>query len=337
MTLMLTKFLDYVRSFSIARALMAAIDLDLFRHLEKGPMSRKVLKQRLAIVDGPIADAFFDVLISFEILLEENGQLSLLPLAQSVLPVYESIRSWNTEMQLFYETLNDLTALLKTGNYQDSKLSGYWSYKKSRSSKSIQVSDVRDYSSTMDVSQIQLSRAILESYDFGPHQHVIDFGGGYGRLAIHLAQRFFHLRITIADLPAVCEGTRASVRALNLEDRIQCLPVDFFTDDLPNNVADLLLFVRVLHDWNDDEAMLLIAKTQACLRKPGVVLIVEPMAEERVLPNRSSTPSSLMVTLLGGKRRTVPEYIRFLSLAGYAEITSQDCGLSMYKMVRGSI
>lgn len=334
---MLTKFLEHVKSFGIAKALMTAIELDLFLHLERSPVSRSELKQQLAIADGPIADAFLDVLIAFEILVEKNGKLMLLPLARSILPVYESIQSWNKEMQLFYGSLSNLTDLLRSGNYQDSLLFDYWSYKKSREPKTLKAFEVEDYSSIMDVSQIQLSKTILEHYDFQVHQHVIDVGGGYGRLAISLAQKYPHLTITIADLPAVCEGTQSSVNAAGLDERIQCLPVNFFVDDLPRAAADILLFVRVLHDWSDDEAALLIEKTRACLRRPGIVLIVEPMTEENSSPNPSSALSSLMVTLLGGRRRSAQEYIKLLCSAGYVGISWQDCGLSMYKMVTGSI
>jgi len=334
---MLTEFLEYVKSFALAQALMTAIELDIFRYLEQAPLSRPDLKQRLAIADTPIADAFLDVLVASQILGEENGSLKLLPLGRSVLPVYESIQSWGKEMQLFYRSLNDLTGLLRSGRYEDSVLSTYWAYKKSLERKKMQMSGVDEYSSVMDASQVQLSRAIVENYDFSVHKHIIDLGGGYGRLAIALAERYPHLEITIADLPAVCDGARKRVDASGLGARIKFLPVDFLCDDLPTGVADSILFVRVLHDWNDDEVTYLIEKTRSCLQRPGVALVVEPMMDENVNPNPSSVATSLMLALFGGKRRSFQEYMRILCSAGYTGTSCYDCGLSIYKIVVGHI
>ena len=334
---MLTEFLDHVKSFALARALMTAIELDIFRHLEQAPLSRPDLKQRLAIADTPIADAFLDVLVAFQILGEENGSLKLLPLGRSVLPVYESIQSWGKEMQLFYNSLSDLTELLRSGRYEDSVLSTYWAYKKSLERKKMEMSGVDEYSSVMDASQVQLSRAIVENYDFSIHEHIIDLGGGYGRLAIALAERYPHLEITIVDLPAVCDGARKRVDAAGLGARIKFLPVDFFFDELPTGVADIILFVRVLHDWSDNEVGHLIAKTRSCLRRSGLALVVEPMMDENSNPSPNSVATSLMLTLFGGKRRSAQEYIRILRSAGYTRTSWYDCGLSIYKIVVGHI
>ena len=330
---MLTELLNHVKSFALARVLMTAIELGIFRQLEQATLSRAELKQRLSIADTPISDATFDVLVAFGILAEENGRLTLLPLSQSMLPVYDSIQSWNKEMQLFYSSLNDLTAVLKSGCYQDTELSDYWVYKNSTERKEPQLVAVDDYSSVMDASQAQLSQVIAEHYDFSDHDHIIDFGGGYGRLAITLAKRYSHLRITIADLPSVCEGARARVAAAELGGRIEFLPLDFFRDDLPTSVADAILFVRVLHDWSDDEVADLISRTRFCLRRPGVALVVEPMTDEEAEINPSSALSSLMVTLFGGKRRSVQEHIRLLHFAGYLVLSWHNLGLSLYKMV----
>jgi|LGVF01.1.fsa_nt_gb demethylspheroidene O-methyltransferase len=334
---MLDKFLEKVKSFALSRVLMTAIELDIFRQLEQTPLSRPDLRQRLGIADTPIADAFLDVLVAFQILCEEDGRLTLLPLGLSVLPVYQSIQSWNKEMRLFYSSLDDLTGLLQSGNYEESALSDYWLYKKSPERRKLQEPLVDNYSSVMDASQLQLSEAIVEHYDFSAHEHIIDFGGGYGRLAITLAERYPLLKITIADLPAVCERARVRINSAGFAERIKCLPVDFLRDDLPTNMVDLIIFVRVLHDWNDGEVATLMAKTRSCLQRHGVVLVVEPMTNESAKTDSSSVLSSLMLTLFGGKRRSVQDYMRLLRSAGFVEPSWRDCGLSTYRMVMGRI
>jgi len=329
----LSEFVRKVKSFALARVLMTAIELDLFRHIQKKSLCREDLLDRLGVADSPIVDAFFEVLVNFKILSKEGSRLALAPLGKSVLPAYESIRSWNREMELFYASLADLPQLLRTGRADNSALSNYWAYKKAANRKELSANEVGDYSSVMDASQEQLSKTILDTYDFSGHERIIEFGGGYGRLAIALVEKYAHLKITVADLPAVCDRTRSFVDDAGLGERIKCLPVDFFTDGLPSQSADALMFVRVLHDWNDNDVIELLERTKTCLKSRGTALIIEPMIDDSEAVNPSSVLSSLMVSLLGGRRRSVQEYVGMLKSAGYGEFSCLDCGLSIYRIV----
>lgn len=330
---MLPEFVRKVKSFALARVLMTAIELDLFRRIQEEPMCREDLLDRLGVEDSPMVDAFFEVLVSYKILSKDGDRFALAPLGKSVLPAYESIRSWSREMELFYTSLTDLPQLLKTGRADNSALSNYWAYKRVANRKELSTNEVGDYSSVMDASQEQLSKTILDTYDFSGHERVIDFGGGYGRLAMELVGRYQHLRITVADLPAVCDRTRSFVDAAELGERIECLPMDFFTDGLPRQSADVLMFVRVLHDWNDNDVMRLLERTRVCLKQRGTALIIEPMTDDSKAVDPSSVLSSLMVALLGGRRRSVGEYMSMLKSAGYEDPSCLDCGLSIYRIV----
>lgn len=62
---------------------------------------------------------------------EKNGLLALSSMGRSVLKSYDSIKSWNNEMLLFYSSMNDFIEMLKSGYYQETLLSEYWVYKKS--------------------------------------------------------------------------------------------------------------------------------------------------------------------------------------------------------------
>lgn len=333
---MLTEFLDQVRSFALARVLMTAIELNLFQVLAETPLSRTDLTGRLAIADTPIANAFFDILIAFDILAESNGKLVLLPLGRSILPVYESVQSWSREMQLFYDSMVNLTEFLQTGDYQDSALAHFWAYKHISDRNAIPLSLVEEYSNVMDASQVQLSQLIVEHYNFSQHKHIIDFGGGKGRLAIALAKKYPGLKITIIDLPIVRDSVRTQIETEGLASRIRFLPLDFFKDDLPTAVADAMLFVRVLHDWNDDEVRYLFQRTRPCLQDSGVMVVIEPMLNSKDgKPDPSASLTSLMLTLFGGRRRSAQEYVQFLRSAGYNQVSWSELGLSLYKVVVG--
>ncbi|MCB9453348.1 MAG: methyltransferase [Anaerolineaceae bacterium] len=330
---MLPDFIGHIKSFALARAMMAALELNIFPLLAESPRQRSELIRQAGLADSPITHGFLDILIASELLAEKDGKITLLPLGQSVLPSYESMQSWSREMDLYYRSLDDLPQVLKTGDFTSTSLTQYWAYKGTTNRAAIQSSAVSDYSAVMAGSQNQLSQVILDTYDFSAMKHVIDFGGGYGHLGMALARRHPHLKVTVADLPAVCEGAKARIADAGLAVQVDCLPIDFLKDTLPNGVADAILFSRVLHDWGGDEAAVLLERTRVCLNGSGVALIIEPMPDGGTAPDPSSAITNLMLTLMGGKRRSVQEMMRFLEKAGYRDITWRDCGLSLYKMV----
>lgn len=70
--------------------------------------------------------------------------------------------------------------------------------------------------------------------------HLCDAGGANGRNAIAIAQRQTDLKITIFDLPTVCQGATDNISKNALEDRINTHPGDIFVDDFPSGVDGIL-------------------------------------------------------------------------------------------------
>jgi hypothetical protein len=77
---------------------------------------------------------------------------------------------------------------------------------------------------------------------------VIDIGTAQGCLPVELALAHPHLRGGGFDLAAVRPVFDAYVGRIELADRLQFYPGDFFTDELPS--ADVLVMGHILHDWN---------------------------------------------------------------------------------------
>jgi demethylspheroidene O-methyltransferase len=329
----LAEFLSSVKAFALARCLIACLELDLFPQLKKQALSRTELMKQLNIPDSIVAESFFDMLISFNVIQEQDDKLLLTPRSEAVFEDYDSMKSWNQEMLLFYKSLADLSGVLKSGRYEETELASFWPYKKMDIRGDIKSEDIDEYSGVMDASQEKISQIIAEQVDLSDVNHVIDFGGGYGRLAFTLVEKHPHLKVTVADLPAVCEETQKRIEAKGLGNRINVLGVDFLKDDLPANTADAILFVRVLHDWSDDHVVKLLKRTRTCLVASGRAVIVEPIPLQKFNHDPASTPTSLMLALLGGKRRSVDEHQALLSQAGYSIFSWKDCGFSIFKQI----
>jgi demethylspheroidene O-methyltransferase len=326
-------FLERTRAFAPARAALAALELGLFPALAERPKGAEELRRELGLADSAITDSFFDLLVTAGFLERSGKALSLAPLGRSILGSYEAIRSWGREMLLTYRSLSDLEQLLRTGASEQTEMAKLWAYKGADDPRSLDPEALDAYSRLMDASQEELAPRIASAYDFSKHRHAIEFGGGYGRLGMTLARLHPGLRVTIADLPNLCEETERRISEAGLLERVGCLPCDFLKDPLPQRVADLVLFCRVLHDWSDEQLTDLLARTRGCLEPEGVVLAVEPMVDESQPIPESSVPSALMLALLGGRRRSVQAYERVLRSIGYRQVDWKDIGQSIWKMI----
>lgn len=326
-------FVAGVKSFALARSMMSAVELGLIPALADKSLSRPALCERLGLAPSPITDAFLDILRTGGALAEDQDGLRLGPLLEAARPAYDSIESWNVEMLVFYQSLVDLTARLKTGDHTRSALARFWAYKSTARCDALEGELTEEYSRVMDASQAQLSGFIAKAHDWSRYRDVVDFGGGLGRLAIELARTYPTVSLTVADLPAVCAQARQHIASEGFGGRVGCRPLDFLKDDLSPASADAVILSRVLHDWQDAEALKLLGKARSCLRPQGRVVIVEPIADPQAAADLSSSISSLMLVLMGGRRRGVEDHQAMLAATGLILETARDLGLSSYKIL----
>ncbi len=178
-----------------------------------------------------------------------------------------------------------------------------------------------------------MSEYIVASYDFSAHEDVMEFGGGYARLAMALARAHPDLHVKVADLEIVCSEADRRIAEAGLSDRVSTHACDFFGDSLPEAVADVVLFCRVLHDWTDEQVAELIQRTRRCLREGGVAIAVEPMFDESEELTEGALPAAMMLALLGGRRRSVQAYEALFQGAGYSSTSWHGTGQSIWRMV----
>jgi ubiquinone/menaquinone biosynthesis C-methylase UbiE len=118
---------------------------------------------------------------------------------------------------------------------------------------------------------------LLARHDFSGYRHVLDVGGNNGELALQLCRMHTNLRITVFDIPVVCDIGTERVAAEGLGDRITFIKGDARVDPLPD-VADVAVFSTVLTDHTPENVDLFLGKTYQAL-KPGADLVVwEPFA-----------------------------------------------------------
>jgi hypothetical protein len=146
--------------------------------------------------------------------------------------------------------------------------------------------------------------AVVAAYDLSGVGSVVDVGGGTGTLLHAVRERVPAADVLLFDRPEV--AARSDLPAAG---------GDFFTE-VPGG-ADAYLLSRVLHDWDDEDAVRVLRTCRAALRPDSVLLVVEAVLPERAVDDPAAVRMDLHVLLLlHGRERTAAEYAELFAAAG---------------------
>jgi 2-polyprenyl-3-methyl-5-hydroxy-6-metoxy-1,4-benzoquinol methylase len=140
------------------------------------------------------------------------------------------------------------------------------------------------------------------------NERVVDAGGGMGVLAHLLLDAHAGLKVTVLDRPEVLERASATPRA-----GLSWQAGDLFS---PWGIeGDAVVLARVLHDWPDPEAGLILHHAREALPAGGRLFIVEMVLPEAGFAGSLCDLHLLMAT--GGQERTEDAYRRLMDEAGF--------------------
>ncbi|MDQ6644919.1 MAG: methyltransferase, partial [Chloroflexota bacterium] len=93
------------------------------------------------------------------------------------------------------------------------------------------------------------------------------------------------------------------------------------------------LLSRVIHDWNDERAISILARCHQAMKPQGKVLLVERVILTEGIPEVLVLESDVhMLVGPGGKERTEAEYRSLLRAAGF-ELTQLIAVLTTYYII----
>jgi len=157
---------------------------------------------------------------------------------------------------------------------------------------------------------------IAAAYDFGRWSSVMDVGGGNGLLLATILTANPGLTGVLADQPHVLERARQrGFWSLDLAARVRFEPMDFF-QSIPAGCRAYLM-KNIIHDWNDERARRILLNCRRAIPDDGVLLLVEYCVGGENTATVGKTLDVVMLTLTGGKERTVGEHRHLLASAGF--------------------
>lgn len=139
---------------------------------------------------------------------------------------------------------------------------------------------------------------------------VIDAGGGFGSLAKSILNAYPGVRVTVFDKPEVLEYARQDRNSL---PGLSWLPGNLFE---PWGIrADVVVLARVLHDWDDDDAVRILTQARATLFKGGRLFIIEMLLSEQGVSGALCDLHLLMAT--GGRERSQEAFEKLVAQTGF--------------------
>ena len=168
------------------------------------------------------------------------------------------------------------------------------------------------FNAAMTSFSAQETAAILNAYDFSSATHLVDVGGGHGRLLAAVLDAHPRLRGTLFDLPQVVGGAN-ELRRFGTRCAIE--GGDFFTA-LPG-AGDVYLLKSVVHNWPDGKASQILQRCREAMGREGRLLLIERVVGEPAEASEAKLFDINMLVVLGGRERTRSEYAALLERAGF--------------------
>jgi 2-polyprenyl-3-methyl-5-hydroxy-6-metoxy-1,4-benzoquinol methylase len=103
-------------------------------------------------------------------------------------------------------------------------------------------------------------------------EQLLDIGGSHGLLGAAICRRHPPMRSIVLDLPVTIEQARAIARRAGVDDVVEYRAGNVLKDELPADV-DVVLLANVIHHFTKDEAIRVLQKARAAMKRGGTVAI----------------------------------------------------------------
>ena len=159
----------------------------------------------------------------------------------------------------------------------------------------------RAFTGAMSVSSMEVAGGVAHVLDTSSAKLVVDVGGASGALISTLLMKNPALTGAILERSEVVPRAQAAVAERGLASRCHVFEGNFFLS-VPE--ADIFLLKHIIHDWDDDQSILILSNCARALRPKGRVVLVERVLPESDCGTEASLADLNMLVLLPGRERT---------------------------------
>ncbi|HUN61835.1 MAG TPA: methyltransferase [Candidatus Sulfotelmatobacter sp.] len=297
---------ETIRGFMPSRAILTALELDIFSAVGGGATIERVAQKIHA--DSRSTEMLLNVLVSLH-LLDKCG---------------DTFRNTPTAARFFVEGSPDnaRTALLHTANLWD-RWSTLTDAVRSGTSVAARTRDQRgvvSFIAAMDRNAKERADTVVRAVTPNGVRRMLDLGGGSGAYSIAFAEANPDLHSEVMDLAEVIPITQGHIRHAGLTDRISTRVGDMLHDPLGERY-DLVLLSAICHMFSVEENRALFERVYRALVPGGRFVVQDFILEPDKTSPRFATLFALnmLVGTRAGSTYSEPEYASWLHDAGFDE------------------
>lgn len=276
--------------FWASKALLSAVEMELFTELAKHPEDLETLQARLNLHPRSARD-FLDALVSLKFLERRDGRYYNTPSTDFFLdkrkPSYIGgiLEMANSRLYPFW---GGLTTALRTGLPQNETRDG------SPNPFIALYADparLKQFLKAMSGVSRGANLAIARKFPWSKYRTVVDIGTAQGDLVTQVALANPHIEGTGFDLPEVGPIFEEYVEANGISGRVKFSPGSFTEQALPK--ADVVMMGHILHDWGLETKRMLVRKAYEALPSGGAYIVYESIIDD----DRSENSFGLLMSL----------------------------------------
>ena len=276
--------------FWASKALLSAVEVELFTELAKHPEDLETLQARLNLHPRSARD-FLDALVSLKFLERRDGRYYNTPSTDFFLdkrkPSYIGgiLEMANSRLYPFW---SGLTTALRTGLPQNETRDG------SPNPFVALYADparLKQFLKAMSGVSHGANLAIARKFPWSKYRTVVDVGTAQGDLVTQVALANPHIEGTGFDLPEVGPIFEEYVEANGISGRVKFSPGSFMERALPK--ADVVMMGHILHDWGLETKRMLARKAYEALPSGGAYIVYDSIIDD----DRSENSFGLLMSL----------------------------------------
>jgi ubiquinone/menaquinone biosynthesis C-methylase UbiE len=322
---------DIMQAHQKTAALKAAIDLDVFRAVGKGPGDVASIARHCSASERGIR-ILCDFLVINGVLTKDHGHYRHTPTSAAFLdpasPACMASVARFLGNAAIVETDAQLAEIVRTGR---TSLPGQGSVEPENP---VWVEFAENMAPMMGPVAAPLGAVVLNGHK-GP-MRVLDIAAGHGLFGIEIAKQNPHARVTGLDWAPVLRVALRNAEKAGVKDRYDTLPGSAFEVDF-GGPHDLVLLTNFLHHFDKPTCVGLLKKVRGALKPGGKAVTLEFVPnEDRVSPPMpAGFAMTMLTTTAAGDAYTFNELRAMHQEAGFAAVTEHPIPMSPQTVVLG--
>jgi SAM-dependent methyltransferase len=208
------------------------------------------------------------------------------------------------------QTIGALADHVRTGRrVNPAEPGGFWDYLGSHPEEAARFSGAMGHATSC------LLAALTEAgYRPPSSQRIVDVGGNRGTLLAWFLKAVPGATGVVFDRPESLAAAPGYLASAGVADRADLVEGSFLTE-VPD--GDLHLLSQVLHNWDDENVRLIAVNCARAARPGGWLVVIEYVLPTGPEPSAGHMIDMIMMTLFGGRERTLEEHRALIEPAGY--------------------